>query len=242
MLSRLPTYAAARSGSTALPDLPAYLRRRGRRRRRRPRARPTPRCRPSSARCGPTRPTSSSTSRASRPPTPSSRTRSTPAPRCSVVLTPVEGLVIESDEVPLGDGLSLVRAVDAHRRARATCADDPHATVAVLALEVRGRPRARGRRPPPAAPADRAAPVGRRRAVARPDRLGAHRRQRLDDGPARHRPAPPERATACSRPRRRIRCARSAAWSPAARRARASSPGRCGASSSAASAPAPSRR
>ena len=43
-------------------------------------------------------------------------------------------------------------------------------------------------------------------------------------------------ATACSRPRRRTRCARSARSSRAARRAPASSPGRCGASSSAASA------
>ena len=50
----------------------------------------------------------------------------------------------------------------------------------MLALESsRGEGRAlESRRPPPAPPADRAAPVGRRRARARPDRLGAHRRQR----------------------------------------------------------------
>ena len=48
--------------------------------------------------------------------------------------------------------------------------------------------------------------------------------------------------TACSAPRRRTRCARSARWSPAARRAAASWPGRCGGSSSAASARTPSRR
>ena len=52
----------------------------------------------------------------------------------SVVITPVEGLVIESDEVPLGDGLSLVRATTL-ADAPHGLPDDPHATVAVLALE-----------------------------------------------------------------------------------------------------------
>ncbi|WP_156027887.1 hypothetical protein [Candidatus Solirubrobacter pratensis] len=52
----------------------------------------------------------------------------------SVVLTPVEGLVIESDEVPLGEGLSLVRA-HTLSDAPAGLTDDIHATVAVLALE-----------------------------------------------------------------------------------------------------------
>jgi hypothetical protein len=52
----------------------------------------------------------------------------------SVVLTPVDGLVIESDEVPLGDGLSLVRA---HTIADPPpgLTDDMHQTVAVLALD-----------------------------------------------------------------------------------------------------------
>jgi hypothetical protein len=52
----------------------------------------------------------------------------------SVVLTPVDGLVIESDEVPLGEGLSLVRGTTL-TDAPAGLRDDPHATVAVLALE-----------------------------------------------------------------------------------------------------------
>jgi hypothetical protein len=52
----------------------------------------------------------------------------------SVVLTPVNGLVIESDEVPLGEGLSLVRA-HTLSDAPAGLGDDLHATVAVLALE-----------------------------------------------------------------------------------------------------------
>ena len=104
------------------------------------------------------------------------------------------------------------------------------------------RARARERRPPPAPAADRAAPVGRRRARARPDGLGAHRRQRRG-WPSRSPPACAARpGTACCPPRKRTRCARSAASSPAARRAPASWRGRCGASSSAASAAARSRR
>ena len=161
----------------------------------------------------------------------------------SVVLAAVEGLVIESDEVALGDGLALVRA-ETLKKAPEELLDDEMGTVAVLALDSarRRRPRARGRRPPPAPAADRAAPVGRRRALARPDRLGAHRRRRLERGPARHRHPPRRRRLPARPPTRRTRCARSARSSPAARRAAASSPGRCGASSSAASARAPSRR
>ncbi len=54
----------------------------------------------------------------------------------SVVLTPVDGLVIESDEVPLGEGLSLVRA-STLAQAPAGLVEDPLGTVAVLALESR---------------------------------------------------------------------------------------------------------
>src|SRR3954464_6112088 len=52
----------------------------------------------------------------------------------SVVITPVDGLVIESDEVPLGEGLSLARAASL-AQVPAGLGGDPHATVAVLALE-----------------------------------------------------------------------------------------------------------
>jgi hypothetical protein len=52
----------------------------------------------------------------------------------SVVLAAVEGLVIETDEVPLGDGLSMVRAVTL-RDVPADLVGDEHSVVAVLALE-----------------------------------------------------------------------------------------------------------
>ena len=52
----------------------------------------------------------------------------------TVVLAPVEGLVIDSDEVPLGDGLTLVRA-SALDECPAELHGDPFATVAALRLE-----------------------------------------------------------------------------------------------------------
>ncbi|MEA2291094.1 MAG: hypothetical protein QOF17_114 [Solirubrobacteraceae bacterium] len=52
----------------------------------------------------------------------------------SVVLARVEGLVIEADEVPLGDGLSLVRSATL-RDVPTDLLGDEHSTVAVLALE-----------------------------------------------------------------------------------------------------------
>jgi len=52
----------------------------------------------------------------------------------TVVLAPVEGLVIDSDEVPLGDGLSLARA-DVLVEAPGDLRTDPFATVAIRALE-----------------------------------------------------------------------------------------------------------
>ena len=52
----------------------------------------------------------------------------------SVVVARVEGLVIESDEVALGDGLSLVRAATLQEVPGDLLGDD-HATVAVLSLE-----------------------------------------------------------------------------------------------------------
>ena len=135
MLSRLPSYPFAAqgldgaAGPAGLPRAAAAASRRATRGRS-----PTARCRPSSAPSGPTPPTSPSSASASTWPTPSSRTSPTPAASSRVVITAVEGLVIESEEVPLGEGLSLVRATTL-ADAPAGLSDDPHATVAVLALE-----------------------------------------------------------------------------------------------------------
>ena len=52
----------------------------------------------------------------------------------TLVLVPVEGLVIDSDEVALGDGLALARA-SSLAEAPGDLRGDPFATVAVLALE-----------------------------------------------------------------------------------------------------------
>jgi hypothetical protein len=55
----------------------------------------------------------------------------------SVVLAAVEGLVIEADELSLGDGLSLVRAA-ALQEIPADLLGDEHSVVAVLGLQARG--------------------------------------------------------------------------------------------------------
>jgi hypothetical protein len=135
MLARLPSYAAAVHGLSALPDPTAYLRARGR-------AVPT----------GDVRAEAEAALQAFLSALWAEATDFAFDPErfeaayaeleeiayagcaLSVVLTPVEGLVIESDEVPLGDGLSLVRGVTL-RDAPPGLVDDDHATVAVLALE-----------------------------------------------------------------------------------------------------------
>ena len=154
----------------------------------------------------------------------------------SVVVTPVDGLVIEADEVPLGDGMALVRGVtlqDAPPELRG----DEFATVAVLALSTTTLEQA-GRRLRRLQTAlrlwDEAEPA-----------LGPTAWARTDGAPGSRSRSPPgcaaAPATACSRRRRRTSCARSArSWRAGCRR-RASSRGRCGASSSAASAARRSR-
>ena len=135
MLSRLPSYPSAAQGLTALPDLPAYLQRRGRR-----------------VPAGDPRALADSALQAFLGAVWSDATDFTfererfaaayveleeiAYAGCvlSVVLAQVEGLVIESEEVPLGEGLSLVRGTTL-AGAPAGLSQDPHATVAVLALE-----------------------------------------------------------------------------------------------------------
>ena len=138
MLSRLPSYPSAARGLTALPDLPAYLERRGRR-----------------VPVGDRRALADSALQAflgavwadatdfvfdaERFRVAYAELEEIAYDGCelSVVIAAVEGLVIESVEVPLGEGLSLVRATTL-ADAPAGLSDDPHATVAVLALETSG--------------------------------------------------------------------------------------------------------
>ena len=135
MLSRLPSYPAAAQGLTALPELSAYLQRRGRR---------VPAGDPRAlADCALQAFLSAVWADATDFVYDTDRFRAAyseleeiayAGSTLSVVLTLVEGLVIESEEIALGDGLSLVRGttlVDAP----AGLADDPHSTVAVLALQ-----------------------------------------------------------------------------------------------------------
>ena len=101
-----------------------------------------------------------------------------------------------------------VRRGGARRRARARARHEPARCAAraarrrvrhrrgALARGHAGRHRPRPGRAPPAPPADRAAAVGRRRAGARTDRVGAHGRRPVAGHPARHRPATRRRATA----------------------------------------------
>ena len=135
-LAKLPSYAAAVQGMTTLPDLPAYLEARGRRT-------PSPDRRAqadAALQAFLTAVWAESSDFAF------DRERFEVAfgeleeaaygdRTLSVVLARVEGLVLESDEVPLGDGLSLVRAETLHD-APGDVLDDEMGTVAVLALDV----------------------------------------------------------------------------------------------------------
>jgi hypothetical protein len=135
MLSRLPSYPAAAQQLAALPDLPAYLRLMNRR----PDG-PDPR---SLADAGLQAFLAALWADATdfvfdreRFAAAYAELQETAYAGCSlsVVITPVDGLVIESDEVPLGDGLSLARAATLEQ-APPGLATDAHATVAVLALQ-----------------------------------------------------------------------------------------------------------
>jgi hypothetical protein len=135
MRSRLPSYPAAAQGLAALPDLPAYLQRRGRRV---PAgdARALPDCALQAFLAAVWADATDFVFDADRFRAAYQELEETVYAGCvlSVVLAPVGGLVIESDEVPLGEGLALVRGMTL-ANAPASFSDDPHATVAVLALE-----------------------------------------------------------------------------------------------------------
>jgi hypothetical protein len=138
VLARLGSYAAAAQQLAALPDLPAYLSARGRR-----------------VPGGDTRQQADAalqafltvvwsesnefTFDASRFGAAFAELETTAYGDCalSVVLASVEGLVIEGDEVALGDGLSLVRGATL-KEIPADLLGDEHSVVAVLGLETTG--------------------------------------------------------------------------------------------------------
>jgi hypothetical protein len=137
MLSRLPSYPAAAHGLAALPDVPGYLQRRGRR---------VPAGDPAALADSALQAflaavwadASDFVFDAARFRAAYVELEEVAYSGCSlsVVLTLVEGLVIESQEVALGEGLALVRGATL-ADAPAGLADDPHSTVAILALESR---------------------------------------------------------------------------------------------------------
>jgi hypothetical protein len=134
-LAKLPSYPAAVQGLAALPDLPGYLKARGRRT-------PSPDTRSQADAALQTLLTAvwaESTDFAFD----QARFEAAFAEleeaaygnrSLSVVLAAVEGLVLESEEVPLGDGLSFVRA-ETLRDAPDELRQDEMGTVAVLALD-----------------------------------------------------------------------------------------------------------
>jgi hypothetical protein len=134
-LGKLPTYPAAIQGLMTLPDLPAYLSARGRR----PTA-PDARTQADAALqafvCAMWAEATDFSYDAQRFAAAYGELEDVAYDGCalSVVVTPVDGLVIESDEVALGDGLALVRGV-CLRDAPPELRGDEYATVVVLSLE-----------------------------------------------------------------------------------------------------------
>ena len=138
VLGRLPSYPAAAKGVETLPDLPAYLLARGQR---------VPDSNPRSQADAALQAfltamwaeATDFTWDASRFAAAYAELEDAAYGDCSlsVVLARVDGLVVETDELPLGDGLSLVRAATL-RDVPGELLGDDHATVAVLALESTG--------------------------------------------------------------------------------------------------------
>jgi hypothetical protein len=134
-LAKLPSYPAAVQGLAALPDLPAYLQARGRRT-----PSPHPRNQADAAlQVFLTALWAESTEfvfdQARFDAAFAELEEAAYGNRTlSVVLAAVEGLVLESDEVPLGEGLALVRA-ETLQDVPEELREDEMATVAVLALD-----------------------------------------------------------------------------------------------------------
>jgi hypothetical protein len=134
-LGRLSSYVAAVQGLTALPDLPGYLRARGRRP---PGSEPRAQAEAALQAFLTAIWTDATdfTFDAQRFAAAYAELEDAAYAGCalSVVVTPVDGLVIESEEVTLGEGVTLVRGV-ALSDAPPELRGDEYATVAVLALE-----------------------------------------------------------------------------------------------------------
>src|SRR5215208_1962946 len=135
VLARLPSYPMAAQGLAALPDLPAYLRARGRRipgAERRVQADAALQAFLTAVWAEVT----DFTFDRERFAEAFAELEATAYDGCtlSVILAPVDGLVIESEELALGDGLALVRA-GTLQDAPGDIGRDELATVAVLALE-----------------------------------------------------------------------------------------------------------
>jgi hypothetical protein len=134
-LARLPSYVAAVQGLMALPDLPEYLRARGRR----PPGADARAHAEGALQAFLTAMWADATDfafDAQRFAGAYAELEAAAYAGCalSLVVTPVDGLVIESEEVALGDGLTLVRGVSL-RDAPPELRGDEFATVAVLTLE-----------------------------------------------------------------------------------------------------------
>jgi hypothetical protein len=135
VLARLPSYPAASQGLAALPDLPAYLQARGRR----PPG-PDRRAQADAALQAFLTAVWTEATEFTFDPTRFAQayaeleTVAYDGCTLSVVLAPVDGLVIESEELALGDGLALVRA-GTLKDAPGDIGHDEMATVALLALE-----------------------------------------------------------------------------------------------------------
>ncbi len=134
-LAKLPSYTPAVQGMMALPDLPGYLRARGRR----PPGADARAQADAALQAFVSAMWSDATDfsfDAQRFAAAFAELEDAGYDGCalSLVVTPVDGLVIESEEVMLGDGLSLVRGV-ALRDVPPELRGDEFATVAVLALE-----------------------------------------------------------------------------------------------------------
>jgi hypothetical protein len=134
-LGRLPSYVPAVQGMLALPDIPSYLRARGRR----PPgsdARSQADAALQAFVCAMWAEATDFTFDQQRFEAAYAELEENAYSGCalSVVVTPVDGLVIESEEVPLGEGLTLVRGVSL-QDAPPELRGDEFATVAVLTLE-----------------------------------------------------------------------------------------------------------